>query len=215
MGQIVHHEMRSRLGATYAQEETAVGTAAKSLLTIAPLTGPAAPFVAAAGALVALGSSLMGLFAGCGSTCDHDTTIVEQFASSFHVLWYSITGEALPGIPGVTPYTTPGNYGNAGINLFQASAYPDVPYPLGNAPSAPDIQLAIQSLTATNQEAMQSMERSQSLPNRAQNYHYFMGLLQDVEEAQATSGNSALSITSALPSWWPIAAAVLVAFAIA
>jgi hypothetical protein len=49
-----------------------------SLLAIAPATGPAAPFVAAAGGVAELVGAVSRLFQGCGATCTEATTIVNQ-----------------------------------------------------------------------------------------------------------------------------------------
>ncbi len=54
------------------------GEAAGVLTSIAPFTGPAAPFVAAAGAAAALVSQVAQLFSGCGVTCTEATSIVNQ-----------------------------------------------------------------------------------------------------------------------------------------
>lgn len=48
------------------------------MLATAPFTGPAAPFVAAAGALLELVSAASALYAGCGVTCVEATNIVNQ-----------------------------------------------------------------------------------------------------------------------------------------
>jgi hypothetical protein len=48
------------------------------LLAIAPATGPAAPFVAAAGGIAELVGAVSRLFQGCGATCTEATTIVNQ-----------------------------------------------------------------------------------------------------------------------------------------
>lgn len=48
------------------------------LLAIAPATGPAAPFVAAAGGVAELVGAVTRLFQGCGATCTEATTIVNQ-----------------------------------------------------------------------------------------------------------------------------------------
>lgn len=51
-----------------------------TMMTIAPFTGPAAPFVAAAGAVVSL---LSNMFHGCGITCTEATAIANQFETQF------------------------------------------------------------------------------------------------------------------------------------
>jgi hypothetical protein len=48
------------------------------MLATAPFTGLAAPFVAAAGALLELVSAASALYAGCGVTCVEATNIVNQ-----------------------------------------------------------------------------------------------------------------------------------------
>lgn len=188
-----------------------ISISASGIATLAPAAGPAAPIVLAVAALVSLSGSIIGLFNGCGQSCDHDTIIVEKFEAACHVLWYALTGEVLPGIPGLSATTIPGQYGAQGINLFQNSAYPNVPWPLGNAPGAPSISQAIAALNATYQDANSQLVRQQSVPNLANNYHYFLNLLQNVSTAQAqaaaTSDTTSLLGTSgtlggSIGNWW-------------
>jgi hypothetical protein len=199
---------------TYHLGVDPAGAIAGGLFAAAPFTGPAAPFVAAAGALVNLGDSIMHMVSGCGPTCDHDTQIVEGFEMAAHGIWFLVTGEALPGIPGYTAVTTAGNYGAAGINLFQNSAYPAVPYPAG-APGV-NVGAAIQSLQATLAAAEAQLVRQQSIPNIENNYHIFLGLLQQVQTAAAAAPGAGGTPTvtdffTQIPAWgWAaIAAAVL------
>lgn len=56
-----------------------VGSVGASLIKGAAATGPAAPYVAAVGAVMELGAAIGNLFQGCGSTCIQST----QFANSF------------------------------------------------------------------------------------------------------------------------------------
>jgi hypothetical protein len=215
------------MGTTAAQDVSIAGGA---ITQIAAATGPAAPIVALVGAAINLAGGLMSMLQGCGSTCTHDTQIVESFFASFHCLLYTLTGEILPGIPGVSQYTSPGNYGNAGINLFGPSQEPAalaavaqaaasntaytfsaVPYPLGNAPGAMPIAQAISALTSSYQTAMGQLERTQSQPNLTNNYNYAMGLLQSIQQAQeqyaaqaaadaAASGTTAVAASTASTS---------------
>jgi hypothetical protein len=54
-----------------------------TMMTLAPLTGPAAPFVAAAGAVISL---LSNMFHGCGATCIQATEIANKFEQEFQQL---------------------------------------------------------------------------------------------------------------------------------
>ena len=54
------------------------GSIGASMLAAAPFTGPAAPFVAAGGALLELISAASALYSGCGVTCVEATNIVNQ-----------------------------------------------------------------------------------------------------------------------------------------
>jgi hypothetical protein len=66
------------LGASSAPVSTQIESgAAGSLLSVAPFTGPAAPFVAAAGAIAGLLATL-GVGAGCGQACIQATNLVNQ-----------------------------------------------------------------------------------------------------------------------------------------
>lgn len=65
------------LGATPAQITSVVGG---GLLTAAPFTGPAAPFVAIAGAVAELLGAI-GIGNGCGQTCIAATEYANQFAT--------------------------------------------------------------------------------------------------------------------------------------
>jgi len=183
-----------------------LSTTAKGLATIAPLTGPAAPVVAMIAGLVSLGASLSGVFAGCGPSCEHDTQEVEGFAMAFHNLWYAMTGEALPGIPGVSVTTIPGQYGAQGIDLFRKSNYPNVPFPYG-APGAPTAENAIASLNATFQQVESSLVRTQSVANLKGNYDYFLSLLQEYAANQANAPASMGTLTAgtigaSIGNWW-------------
>jgi hypothetical protein len=59
------------------------GSIAGGLATIAPFTGPAAPFLLAAAAVVA---PLASLFKGCGSTCTQATEYANQFSERLEQL---------------------------------------------------------------------------------------------------------------------------------
>jgi hypothetical protein len=65
------------VGASTAQStgSAIAGAAAGTLLAIAPFTGPAAPFIAAAGVLI---GPILKMFSGCGATCTQATTIANQ-----------------------------------------------------------------------------------------------------------------------------------------
>lgn len=58
--------------------KTVTGSVGASMLAAAPFSGPAAPFVAAAGALLELISACSSLYSGCGVTCVEATNIVNQ-----------------------------------------------------------------------------------------------------------------------------------------
>jgi hypothetical protein len=66
-----HHGMGSTLSTTSSQ----IGSA---LIAGSAATGPAAPFVAAAGAAAELVGAVANLFSGCGATCTLATSIVNQ-----------------------------------------------------------------------------------------------------------------------------------------
>jgi hypothetical protein len=57
------------LGVGAISASAALSTSGAIALKLAPATGPAAPFVAAAAGLMELGSALVNLFHGCGETC--------------------------------------------------------------------------------------------------------------------------------------------------
>ena len=57
---------------------TGSGQAANFLNTVAPFTGPAAPFVAAAGAVASLVSQVSAMFQGCGPTCVQTSNAANQ-----------------------------------------------------------------------------------------------------------------------------------------
>src|SRR5579885_1405464 len=63
------------MGGDVSQISSAVGS---GLTTIAPFTGPAAPFVAAAGQIANLVAQVANLFQGCGQTCILATQIVNK-----------------------------------------------------------------------------------------------------------------------------------------
>ena len=65
---------------TSATARLVLTTTGSSLLSVSAFTGPAAPFVAAAGALLELGGVITGMFGGCGQTCVQATQIVNQAA---------------------------------------------------------------------------------------------------------------------------------------
>lgn len=73
------------VGAATAQGtgSTIAGIAAGTLEAIAPFTGPAAPFVAAAGALI---GPIVKLFSGCGATCTQATTYANQAETALQEL---------------------------------------------------------------------------------------------------------------------------------
>ncbi len=58
--------------------KTVTGSVGASMLAAAPFSGPAAPFVAAGGALLELISACSSLYSGCGVTCVEATNIVNQ-----------------------------------------------------------------------------------------------------------------------------------------
>jgi hypothetical protein len=58
--------------------KTVTGSVGASMLAAAPFSGPAAPFVAAGGALLELISACSSLYSGCGATCVEATNIVNQ-----------------------------------------------------------------------------------------------------------------------------------------
>lgn len=60
-------------------------TAAGLLTSIAPFTGPAAPFVAAAAGAAQLVSAVAAMFQGCGPTCTETTAIVNQAEPYFQL----------------------------------------------------------------------------------------------------------------------------------
>lgn len=178
-----------------------------------PASGPAAPIVATIAGLAQLGLTLYHLFSKYDPRKLHDTAMVENFAASFHSLWYSITGEELPGIPGVTATAQPGQYGAEHIDLFRASAYPNVPMPAGNRQI--DVQGAQQALAATFQDFARQMQRPESVPNLKNNYDYFQSLLQRVADAQTAAGYTGAGPGIDFSSVWPwaIPAALVLAFA--
>ena len=161
-----------------------------------------------------LGDSIAHLFSNYDPTKLHDTAVVEAFEASAHGIWYVLTGEALPGVPGASATTQPGNYGAAGINLFQNTAYPNVPYPAG-APGV-DAGAALQSLTATYQNFAGQLERPESAPNLANNYQILSGWFQEVIAAQDAGQPSGTlgGALSQIPTWVEVAGALALAWAL-
>jgi hypothetical protein len=71
------------MGSTGSNVGTAVGG---TIMAASPLAGPAAPVVAAVGALVALGSQIAGALhigEGCGTTCIQATNVVNSAEPTF------------------------------------------------------------------------------------------------------------------------------------
>lgn len=68
---------------TLSTASTQIGA---GLLAISGATGPAAPFVAAAGGVAELVGVVSGLFSGCGQTCTEATSIVNQAEPAFQQL---------------------------------------------------------------------------------------------------------------------------------
>jgi len=71
------------LGDVATQVSSSVAGATAAILALAPATGPAAPFVAAAAALVSL---IGNLFHGCGNTCIQATQYANQAGSQLDTL---------------------------------------------------------------------------------------------------------------------------------
>lgn len=122
------------------------------------------------------------LFGRRGKDKLHDTAVVEAAQEAFNVIWYEVSGEA---IDGVRELTQPGQYGRAGIGLFRASQYPNVPDgPAGNP--AVDLDRAMESARATYDEAARAMKRRQSVDNLRGNFDRVMDLLGRVKQARQT-----------------------------
>ena len=68
----------TRSGAT----SVAFNAAGTTLLSLAPTAGPAAPWVAAAGAIAMLGGQIARMFDGCGPTCVQSTEFANQFGAT-------------------------------------------------------------------------------------------------------------------------------------
>jgi len=59
---------------------TALNMTGTALLSYAPAAGPAAPFVAAAGAIAMLGAQIAKMFGGCGNSCVAATELANQWS---------------------------------------------------------------------------------------------------------------------------------------
>lgn len=191
---------RANLGQTAANAAgSAAGTAA---IKLAPATGPAAPFVAAAGAVVSLFSKILNF--GYNPQKLNDTAITEAVKQALNQLWYQLTGEA---INGVHRTAEPGQYGKAGIALFRESRYPDVPYPAG-APGADPAQIIGQAQQIISQ-ARSNLLRKESAAGYDFNANYMLELMNQVAERRAEENPLSRIIPggSKLPGWLPWAAA--------
>ena len=167
MGQLIRVETRQR------------GMGFVPVIAAAPAFGPAAPIVAAVGAI----ASLVPLFAkllnfGYNPRKLNDTAITEAVKQALNALWYQLSGEALNG---VSRTAEPGRYGAEGIALFTASAYPDVPYPAGRTDPSGIMQQAQQIIA----QGRSNLVRQESFQGYDANANAMLGLFSQVAQAQA------------------------------
>lgn len=178
-----------------------VQAAGSTLLQISPMTGPAYPFVAAAGlALEVVGAFFGG---GCGNKCKVDTANTEAAQIGFNSVWYIVSGEDLGGVTGAQGCVcTPGQCGKQHCAIFapQGSAYPNVP---GGALGDPnvDIDAAIAQTTQIYQAGRAKLVRSESFADYDNNYQAALGRLNAVKAARvADAAANPLSAQNLLSS---------------
>lgn len=167
-----------------------VQAAGSTMLSISPMTGPAAPFVAAAGVIINLVGDFFG--GGCGRSCTQDTANTEAAQIGYNSVWYIVSGEDLGGVTGAAGCTcTPGQCGKQHCAIFdpQGSAYPDVP---GGALgySSVDIDAAIAQLIQIYQAGRAKLVRSESFADYDANYQGALAKLQQVKAARDAAGVS-------------------------
>lgn len=135
------------LGQSKAQSLVSSG-----LLQAAPFTGPAAPFVAAAG--------IVGKVFGFGPSPWNvpDTIVTEQVQIEANKIWNVISGENLP------TQCDPGRCGKQKVFIFAASAYPNIPFgPRGNP--AIDVDEAISAVQNLMAQGLAQLHRKESKKN--------------------------------------------------
>ena len=143
----------------------------------AAASGPAAPLVLAASALVSLAPLLIKMFKKYDPDKLNDTGITEAFRIGANGLWNELTGDNLP------VNCDPGQCGKQHVAIFTASRWPDVPYPAGR-PGA-NIDQYIAAVANTIADARSRLIRPQSAAGFQENADYFMTLLHQVKERQA------------------------------
>lgn len=164
-------------------------TVGSSLMTAAAVAGPAAPFLLAGGALIDVFSSII----GPDPRNVPDTQVIEAAQISLNQLWLAISGEQLP------INCVPGRCGAQRVNIFQSSAYPNVP-----KGAAGDLAIDInQAIAQANQVITQA--RSMLLkPASAQNPFFapgggnnIVGLLQRMAAARAAQAGTTAGVSGA------------------
>lgn len=169
-----------RLGQSTAQ--TAGSIVGGGIMQAAPFTGPAAPFVAATGALVGLISNIFKF--GYDPQKLGDTALTEDVQAKMNQAWHVLTGEALNG---VNRTAEAGKYGDAGIAIFSPSAYPDVPKgPAGDR--SIDVDLVMTNMRAYANKARSGLQRSESIAGFDANLNRMLGLMGRVKTARAQAG---------------------------
>ncbi len=163
---------------------------AGALMTAAPFTGPAAPFVAGIAGALGFFSTLFGF--GHDPSKLNDTAVTEAFRIGMNAMWNDLTGDSLP------TACDPGQCGNQRVAIFEQSPYPNVPYPAGR-PGIDPIQF-IAALERAHQEALSKLQRSESAAGLDQNYRYMGGLLRRVlsERARQAPLQTAISTVSSV-----------------
>lgn len=168
------------LGQSTAQ--TAGSVVGGGLIQAAPFTGPAAPFVAGAGAIVGFLSNMFKF--GYDPQKLGDTALTEDAQAKMNQAWHALTGEALNG---VTRTAEPGKYGDAGIAIFSPSAYPNVPKGPAGDPAIP-VDLLVTNMRAYLDKARSGLQRPESAAGFDANAKRMLGLMQRVKEARAALG---------------------------
>lgn len=164
---------------------------AGTALSIAPMTGPAAPFVAAGAGLTELFSSL---FHGADPREAVDSAKIEAGGIAINKLINEITGENLP------TNCTPGQCGKQGVAIWSNSKWPNVPYGATGNPAI-NIDDAISQVQNLVAQIKSQMVLQQSLSNPFFSGPYGIGLLEKIKAARAKASpvsTAANAITSSL-----------------
>lgn len=169
-----------RLGQSTAQ--TAGSIVGGGLIQAAPFTGPAAPFVAATGAIVGFLSNMFKF--GYDPQKLGDTALTEDAQAKMNQAWHALTGEALNG---VNRSAEAGKYGDAGIAIFSPSAYPNVPKGPAGDPAI-DVDLLVTNMRAYLAKVRAGLKRPESAAGFDANAKRMLGLMQRVKEARAALG---------------------------